>query len=339
MKKCGRERMILFFVAALLVIQMIGCVKSNDKKQPETETTVQESRTKPAEEGDGETENTDNADTIDNTEKDQMITMALGKGGEKTLEFGDEDWDADWDADTVTGLVLTENGITAVGSGADVSGSSAVIRKGGTYVVSGILHEGQIRIEAGDGELVHLVLNGAELSNAKTAPIYGADKTKVVLTLERGTRNSISDGDAYIHEERNMAAPGESDQADVLDALIFVNGDLTINGEGTLEIQGTDQGGIRSGGNLKVMSGLLMIDAWDYGLEGKDFVVIRDGELAIRSEKDGIKSEAVLIVGDGSIDIAGSEEGLIVNGQKTEGREGQGRQERLEEAENQEETE
>lgn len=62
-----------------------------------------------------------------------------------------------------------------------------MISQPGTYVVSGSLDDGQIRIEAEKDALVHLVLNDVELSNQTTSPIYASEKCRVVLTLAEGT--------------------------------------------------------------------------------------------------------------------------------------------------------
>lgn len=334
MKQYGRKGTVLFLIAAMFAAQAVGCAGNKNEEQT-TAASTQESQAETTAESEADGQG---------TEEDQVFTVSLKEGGEKSISFDAADRDADWNADTVTGLVLTEDGITVVGNGADASGSVAVIHEGGTYVVSGALEDGQIRIEAGDGEVVHLVLNGVELSNLTTAPIYGADKTKVVLTLEKGSRNIIRDESAYVQEEDPAAPDGEdaleetdapeepdaleeTDASEEPDAPIFINGDLTINGEGTLDVQGNYQSGIRSGGNLKVVSGTIMIDSQDHGLKGKDSVIIRNGDLTIRSVKDGIKSDneddeekGFIWIEDGTIRIAAQDDGiqaetaLIVNG-------------------------
>ncbi len=252
MRKCDRKRLALLLPFAFIMVLMAGCGQESTRESA----------------GNSEVEAAENVSEAQDAEGKQ----------EKIRE---EDSLTEWDADTATGLVLTENGIAVEGPGAEASGSMAVIRKGGTYVASGSLENGQIRVEAGDDAVVHLVLNGVNLSNETTAPIYGADKSKVILTLEDGTKNMISDGEMYQYENENEDEP---------DSPIFVKGDLTINGNGTLEVSGNYQSGVRSKGELRVMSGTITIDAQDDGLKGKDCVIIRDGDLSIHSVKDGIKS-------------------------------------------------
>lgn len=245
------------------------------------------------------------------------VTVTLGEGGEKSVTYDAEDMNAQWDADSATGIVLAATGITVEGEGASAEGNTVVISQPGTYVVSGALEDGQIRIEAEKDALVHLVLNGVELSNQTTAPIYASEKCKVVLTLAEGTENVIGDTDNY------QFAEGEDEP----NAPVFAKGDLTINGSGKLAVQGNFECGIRSKGDLKVVSGTLDIQSEDDGLKGKDAVVIRGGQIDIQSGKDGIKAnndedadKGYIWIDGGEITIAAEDDGiqaetaLILNG-------------------------
>lgn len=246
------------------------------------------------------------------------VTAQLAQGETRTVQYLAEDLETEWDRETATGIVMEASGILVEGDGARADGTTVTIGKAGTYVVSGEMEDGQIRIEADDDAVVRLVLNGIRLSNSSTAPIYGSEKCKVILTLEPGTENVISDGAAYQYETEGEDEP---------DAPIFIKGDLTVNGTGSLRVQGNYQSGIRSKGNLVIVSGELSIDAQDDGLKGKDSVVIRDGVLDIRSVKDGIKSNndsdetlGYIWIDGGQIDVAAQDDGiqaetaLVING-------------------------
>lgn len=258
--------------------------------------------------------------------ENMVVTAQLGEGQSKSVEYLAEDLETDWDENVATGIVLEDSGITVEGDGARVEDNTVIIQEAGTYVVSGQMTDGQIRIEAGDEDVVRLVLNGAQLSNRTTAPVYGPGKCKVILTLEQGSENIISDGAAYQYEEG----------ADEPDAPIFINGDLTINGSGKLEVYGNYQSGIRSKDNLVVASGVITIEAQDDGLKGRDSVVIRDGVLDIKTVKDGIKSnndtdgeKGFIWIDGGQITITAQDDGiqaetaLIINGGEIEIRESQ----------------
>lgn len=244
--------------------------------------------------------------TGDNGKTD--VTALLGEGGEKTISYEPEDFEEGWDEQSAGKLVFSDEGIRAEGNGILVSGNQAVITKGGAYVVSGNTQDGQIRIEAGEDELVHLILNQAELSNKTTAPVYSVEKAKVVLTLADGTKNIIEDGNVYQYESSDEDEP---------DAPVFVKGDLTINGSGRLEIHGNYKCGIHSKDNLKVMDGTIAINADGDGLKGRDSVIIRDGTLDIQAGKDGIKSnhdedpdKGYIWIDGGQIAIAAGDDGI-----------------------------
>lgn len=290
MKNYGKMRAMMCLTCGILMTQMVGC---GAKTEVETEAKTEV-----------KTEVKTEAETVVET---KSISVTLEEGGEKTVSYEPEDLNADWDAQTAANIILTESGITAEGTGVQADGTTVVIQQAGTYVLSGVLEDGQVRIEANEGELVHLVLNGAELSNKTTASIYGTEKCKVVLTLAEGTSNKISDAGTYQYAE------GEDEP----DAPIFLKGDLSINGTGALEVNGTNACGIRSKGDLKMVSGTVKIDAADDGLKGKDSVVISGGELNIVSGGDGIKSnqdkdaeKGYVWIAGGTIRIAAKQDGI-----------------------------
>lgn len=244
------------------------------------------------------------------------VTVTLAGGARRSITSQEEDWNTEW-KETAVQIQLDDGGIQVTGSGASASGSTVTIQKGGTYVVSGALSDGQIRIDA-DQETVHLVLDGVTLENPATAPIYREDKGKTILTLAEGSRNVVRDGTTYQYEEEGQDEP---------DAPLFFKGDLTVNGDGELEVEGSYQCGIRSKEHLLVVSGNIRIRSVDDGLKGKESVVIHGGTLDIQAGKDGIKSNqdqddqaGYIWIDGGAITIAADDDGiqaetaLIVNG-------------------------
>lgn len=261
----------------------------------------------PAEQDAGKTEGQTEYLSSSKTAAD-CVTAQLGEGGQKTVEYLEEDLETGWGETDAARIVFENSNVAVEGAGAHTEENSVVIEKAGTYVVSGALANGQIRIEAGEGELVHLVLQGVTLSNETTSPIYAPEKCKLVLTLAEGTTNVISDGSQYVYETEGEDEP---------DASIFTKGDLTINGNGRLEVTGNYQNGIRSKGSLKIVSGDILVDAREDGVKGRDAVIIRDGNLDIRSGKDGIKSnndedeeKGYIWIDGGEILIAAEDDGI-----------------------------
>lgn len=321
---------VFFLLTGLAISQTTGCGQRNAGAEDmggNNQGVIEESRNMPQMPGE-ERKELRSEETKENA--DIVVTAALGEGGKKQISFGPEDLEAGWFWESAGKVMLSDGGITAEGDGVLVSGNVAVIQKQGTYVVSGSMEDGQIRIEAGDEGVVRLVLNGVELWGETTAPVYGDGKSKVVLILAEGSENVIGDGGLYQYEDTSQDEP---------DAPVFVNGDLTINGLGKLEVHGNYKNGIHSKDSLKIMSGTIDIKAVNDGLKGRDCVIIRDGELNIQSGKDGIKAnhdkdpekgfvwidggqiaieakddgiqaETSLIVCGGQIDVRESQEGL-----------------------------
>lgn len=327
MRKIWKPYGMALLAAGLAASQLAGCGSAGSSVDSSA---AGDSQAGGAEQGAGQTEPGDGTRTGPGTERENetetsseagkkaLLTAELGEGGSKTVEFTEEELDGSWDAETASEIVLSEDGIQASGAGVEIgeqkaggqgaSWPAATITQGGTYVVSGSLDNGQIVIAAEKGQTVRLVLNGVSLGNETTAPIYASEKCHVILTLADGTENTIFDGSVYTYESAEEDEP---------DAPIFTKGDLTINGSGSLAVQGNYQCGIRSKGNLHVVSGDISIDSQDDGLKGKASVVIQGGALDIRAGKDGIKSnedenpeEGFIWIDGGEISITADDDGI-----------------------------
>ena len=129
------------------------------------------------------------------------------------------------DANT-TLIKLNGNSVAVEGNGVNVSGTTVTITVAGVYDIQGILNDGQIIVDTQDIETVTLVLNGAEITNNTSAPIYVANAEKVIITLADSTQNTVTDANTYYY-------PDESNEPD---AAIFSNDDLTINGGGAHQV-------------------------------------------------------------------------------------------------------
>jgi hypothetical protein len=159
----------------------------------------------------------------------------IGEGDIQTVvselaTYSDDDIYTDWENEDPTYIQLNGSTATFEGSGAViVSGSTISIRAGGVYVLSGTLDDGQIVVEAEDKSTVRLVLNGVDIHSSTSAPIYVKDAEKTVISLPKGTENSISDGTQYVYDDTEEEEPNSA---------IFSKDNLTINGEGKLIVEG-----------------------------------------------------------------------------------------------------
>lgn len=195
------------------------------------------------------------------------------------VTFDEDDYYTKWSDNQVTKITLG-NTIEVNGAGAQAVGSRLTITSGGTYVISGALEDGQIIVNSATKDTVRLVLNGAQITSLTNAPIHIQDAGKVVISLEEGTENTLTDGATYILEAGN----------DEPDAALFSKADLTINGTGTLKITAHYKDGIGSKDDLKIIEGNLVVQAADDGIRGKDMVAIKNGNISITAAGDGIKS-------------------------------------------------
>lgn len=194
--------------------------------------------------------------------------------------YDPEDLAADWDESSATKITLQNNTFQIDGGGASAQGSTLTITEAGTYVLSGKLADGQILVKAGKDDLVRLVLNGVEISCADGAAIYAEEADKVILTLAAGAQNSIKDGTAYVF------AGGEDEP----DAAVFSRIDLSINGTGSLTVDGQFNNGIASKDDLIITGGNITVKAVKDALRGRDSIVVKDGIFTLTSGGDTLQS-------------------------------------------------
>jgi len=196
-------------------------------------------------------------------------------------EFSAKDLEVGYEDTTAVNITLDGSSIEVDGDGASADGSVLTISKEGTYIITGTLDDGQIVVEAEDTDKVQIVLNGVSITNSDSAAIYIKTADKVFITLKEGTENTLTDGTTYVQTDDNT-----------VDSVIFSKSDLTINGDGTLNITGNYKHGIASKDDLIITGGTLNITAVQDALNGQDCVKIKDGILTLSTETgNGIQSK------------------------------------------------
>ena len=183
--------------------------------------------------------------------------------------------DLTWDSSSEVTIDLSNPTAT---DGVTVSDGVITITKAGNYRLSGT-YEGQIKVEAGDSDMVRLILNNATITNSTGAAINVVEADEVVIYTASGTANTVSDGSSY-----SDTASGSPD------AAIYSKSDLTLAGEGTLKVKGKYEEGIHTSDGLVIASGTLEVTAANTGIKGKDYVDILDGTVTVTATKDGIKA-------------------------------------------------
>ena len=188
------------------------------------------------------------------------------------------------DADDITYIHLKGNSIDVDGKNVSVSGTTATITASGIYEIDGTLNDGQILVDVDkdkDEEMVHVVLNGVNITNSKNSPFAVMAAKDVRIFTAKDTQNYLTDAANYVFENG----------ADEPDAALFSKSDLRLAGEGTLTVKGNYNDGVTSKDDLDIDGGTLVVNAKDDGLRGKDSVVIRTGNVTVTSGGDGIKSD------------------------------------------------
>lgn len=210
------------------------------------------------------------------------VSVSVTAASAENSTTHDADDDYTWDAASAVQVTLNGDSISSADQTVNISGSTALISIAGTYSFSGNLSDGQIIVDTTDEQTVKLVLNGVELSNSTSSPIYIKNAKKVVILLVENTVNSISDAGSYILESAEENEPN---------AAIFSKADLSILGSGTLNVQGNYNDGISSKDGLILSGATINVTAVDDGIRGKDYIVMKDGNITIQSQGDGLKSD------------------------------------------------
>lgn len=216
-------------------------------------------------------------------------------------------------ADVKAKITLSNNSISAEGDGVEVVDKTITINSGGTYEVSGTLEDGQIIVDSADEINVYIVFNGVDISCSNSAPIYVKSAKNTIITLADNSENYLSDGSEYLYEEVN----DDGTVTDEPSACIFSKDDLTINGNGTLNVVGNYNNGIASKDDLKITAGTVNVTAINNGLKGKDSITIKGGEITVNSTGDGVKSDntedttkGYIIIEGGSLNITSGGDGI-----------------------------
>ena len=173
-----------------------------------------------------------------------------------------------------------------------VENKTVRITEEGDYVLSGTLN-GQVLIEAPEDAKVRLILNGVSIVSPEGPAIYEQQADKLIITLAEGTENSLTDGSPV------------TDEDDTIGAALYAEDDLSINGQGTLTVNGTQKHGIQSKADLIIAGGAITVTAVTDGVRGRNSVLVLDGTLGITCGGDGITATRTDAEGKGWIVLAG----------------------------------
>lgn len=187
---------------------------------------------------------------------------------------------------TPTSVVLTFNGnqlsTSVQDTGIQVEGGAFVITRGGSYELKGDLSNGQIKVAVPKTEQVELIFNNFTASCNTSAPLYIESADKATIVLAAGSVNTLTDATLY-----QFANPAE----DKPNACIYSSDDLTIKGEGTLNVNGNYNNGIGCKNDLRIKDCTLNVTGVNNILKGNDSVEIENATVKLSGGEDAIKSD------------------------------------------------
>lgn len=206
-------------------------------------------------------------------------------------------------------IVLEQDGSRILGEGARVEEGDIVISQGGTYILSGVLEEGQIYVDVRGGGRVALILDGLTIRNSQDAAIYVENAGSVLLQLGKDTENLVQSGKEIKPGDRERMRDKEASGG-----AIYARTDLTVTGEGQLRVKGDINNGIHTTKRLQIENGSITVEAVNKAVKGKDAVTIKGGVLRIIDSYEGVESPQIVIE-DGTVEVAAREDGMNANGE------------------------
>ncbi len=281
------KKLSLILLAALLAVSLIACDKTPSTDDPATSAPTTNENGQPV-------ESTPNGETNTPGETNQ------DPGNTNTPEGSQNP-----STNAPSAIVLTFNGTqlnTSVqDTGIKVEGGAFVITRGGSYELKGDLSGGQIKVAVAKTEQVELTFNNFTASCNNSAPLYIESADKCTIILAAGSVNTLTDAALY-----QFADPAE----DKPNACIYSADDLTIEGKGTLNVNGNYNNGIGCKNDLRIKDCTLNVTGVNNILKGNDSVEIENATVKLSGGEDGIKSDTTDRTDKGYI--------LITDGSKVE---------------------
>lgn len=224
---------------------------------------------------------------------------------EESEMFTNNDYETSFDVNDSVMVRLLGDTIDCDSDKAVINGSTITLNSNATYIISGILNNGKIIIDAKNCK-PHIILNNVSITNESFSPIYILEADKVFITLNEGTNNSLSNTSGFTLIDDNY-----------VDGVIYSKADLTLNGKGFLAISSPKGNGIVCKDDLVFAGGNYNIKSLNHGLDANDSIRINNSNFTIYSDKDGIHCEnssdeelGYIYISGGTFDIAAGDDAI-----------------------------
>ena len=207
-----------------------------------------------------------------------------------------------WQQEPYYVLQFNMDSVISNAPSAAASSSRVVLSQGGTYLLSGTLEDAQLVLDVPAGETVRLVLRGVDMHSEHGPVILSKGGCTVVLVLEDGTENTLTDGKSYLYTATAKQ-----------DAAVSVEGDLLLTGGGSLTVDAAHYDAILSRGALVMAQGNVTVTAWRDGLIGSKSLTVSGGRLSVTSGVAALSVPAQKS-GQGDLTLSGGQVTLISGG-------------------------
>ena len=208
-----------------------------------------------------------------NTQTTKASTNSTATTTGTSTYFEASDLTATYDESKASKISLQGTTATVSGEGVTVNGSTVEITAAGTYIVEGTASKVQLKVAAGKEDEVQIVFKNATLKNTG-APLLVDTAKKVILTVADGTKNEVAD-----------------ESTSTVKGAIYSDSDLTINGKGSLTVNGAASNAIKSKDGIRIVDATVTATAKKHGIAANDFVNISGATLNLTADEDGIHSD------------------------------------------------
>ena len=195
-----------------------------------------------------------------------IVALILGGAsgtGSASLDNNINDTGVNWDKYEGTKVTLSGTGKRS-------------ITEAGVYIITGELTDGYIEVNSAGA--VKLILNGVTITNQSGPAIYVANAKMATIEMADESVNTLTDASIYNGWDEDVRG------------VLFSHDDLVLQGSGKLVIQANYEDGIVGKDDLKINSGVYIIEAKDEGIRGRDSIYIVDGMFEVASGGDAIKA-------------------------------------------------
>ncbi|MBQ9152857.1 MAG: carbohydrate-binding domain-containing protein [Solobacterium sp.] len=221
--------------------------------------------------------------------------------------FTENDLNGDWNTETAAVITLNNDSASVSGSGAYAYNGSVFITQSGKYVISGTLDDGSIVVDAEDNSKIWILLDGVSITNDDGACIDIEQADKVFLTLAEGSKNMMVSGSAYSSDNTENGIHG----------TVFSRDDLTINGSGSLTVEGAYKHGIEVNDDMVITGGTITVTGASDALHVNDSLRICNASVTLSGGDEGIdldKEEGWFYLSSGTLNITSTDDGIHTEG-------------------------